>query len=262
MKKEEFLERLEYLLQDIPEVDKRDAIDYYRDYLEEAGTENEESVLGEFGSPERISSIIRTDLLGGMESGGEFTENGFADQRFAKQELPAVSKIIIKEEETSSGSDRPETYKKGSYADQAKLNKKSNRKTKNNWLKFTLIMVVILVFAPIIFTVVIALSGGVIGIGGVLFAMLLVVGVLTFVCFACGILFFILGFGQLFFNIWIGVALIGLGLAFVGAGCLLLICSVLFYGSFLPWLFNVILKLFRRIFGRKQNNKTKGEGEA
>ena len=37
MKKEAFLERLEALLQDIPEEEKRDAIDYYRDYLEEAG---------------------------------------------------------------------------------------------------------------------------------------------------------------------------------------------------------------------------------
>ena len=45
MKKEAFLERLEALLQDIPEEEKRDAIDYYRDYLEEAGPEKEEEVL-------------------------------------------------------------------------------------------------------------------------------------------------------------------------------------------------------------------------
>ena len=45
MKKEVFLERLEALLQDIPEEEKRDAIDYYRDYLEEAGPEKEEEVL-------------------------------------------------------------------------------------------------------------------------------------------------------------------------------------------------------------------------
>ena len=37
MKKEVFLERLEALLQDIPEEEKRDAIDYYRDYLEAVG---------------------------------------------------------------------------------------------------------------------------------------------------------------------------------------------------------------------------------
>ena len=47
MKKEVFLERLEALLQDIPEEEKRDAIDYYRDYLEEAGPEKEEEVLAD-----------------------------------------------------------------------------------------------------------------------------------------------------------------------------------------------------------------------
>ena len=43
MKKEEFIRQLEYLLQDIQEDDKRDAIDYYSDYLEEAGPEREDS---------------------------------------------------------------------------------------------------------------------------------------------------------------------------------------------------------------------------
>ena len=37
MNKMEFMERLEYLLSDIPEEDKVDALAYYRDYLEEAG---------------------------------------------------------------------------------------------------------------------------------------------------------------------------------------------------------------------------------
>ena len=41
MKKEEFIRQLEYLLQDIQEDDKRDAIDYYSDYLEEGRSERE-----------------------------------------------------------------------------------------------------------------------------------------------------------------------------------------------------------------------------
>ena len=41
MKKEEFMRELEYLLQDIPEEEKEDAIAYYRDYLEEAGADKE-----------------------------------------------------------------------------------------------------------------------------------------------------------------------------------------------------------------------------
>ena len=38
MRKEEFFDKLEYLLQDIPDQDREDALDYYRDYLAEAGS--------------------------------------------------------------------------------------------------------------------------------------------------------------------------------------------------------------------------------
>ena len=33
MRKEEFFDKLEYMLQDIPDQDREDALDYYRDYL-------------------------------------------------------------------------------------------------------------------------------------------------------------------------------------------------------------------------------------
>ena len=33
MRKEEFFDKLEYLLQDIPDQDREDALDYYWDYL-------------------------------------------------------------------------------------------------------------------------------------------------------------------------------------------------------------------------------------
>ena len=84
MKKEVFLERLEALLQDIPKEEKRDAIDYYRDYLEEAGPEKEEEVLAEFQSPEHIAEVIRMELQSEW-SGGEFTDRGYNDSRFEEK---------------------------------------------------------------------------------------------------------------------------------------------------------------------------------
>lgn len=89
MNRETFMKDLEYLLQDIPDEEKADALSYYADYLEEAGPENEEKVLKEFGSPERIAAIIRADLKGDLESGGGFTERGYEDDRFRQPELSA-----------------------------------------------------------------------------------------------------------------------------------------------------------------------------
>ncbi len=76
MSRAEFMEKLEYLLQDLSQEDREDGIAFYRDYLDEAGTEREQEVLREFGSPERIASIIRSNLQVDLEDGGIFSENG------------------------------------------------------------------------------------------------------------------------------------------------------------------------------------------
>ena len=51
MTKQEFLQRLEQLLADLPYEERDSAMTYYREYLEEAGPENEQAVLAELGSP-------------------------------------------------------------------------------------------------------------------------------------------------------------------------------------------------------------------
>ena len=83
MNRETFMKDLEYLLQDIPDEEKADALSYYADYLEEAGPENEEKVLKEFGSPERIAAIIRADLKGDLESGGGLRTIASASRTFS-----------------------------------------------------------------------------------------------------------------------------------------------------------------------------------
>lgn len=260
MKREEFLNQLEYLLQDVAEEEKRDAIDYYRDYLDEAGPDNEEAVLAGFESPERIAAFIRTDLLGGMEKGGEFTEHGYEDKRFQTSSLPVVRKNTEDQEQRSYG-DRGYTessYEKGSYAQNA--GREGSRKTENNWLKYILIAFAVLIASPIIFAVAMGLFGGVMGIGGVLLSLLLVVAILTIVGFVCGIGLVVLGITQLILEPWCGVLVIGIGLIFIGAGCLFLILAVLFYGKFLPWAIRGVIEIVRRIFG-KGTKKTQHSGK-
>ena len=56
MNRIEYMTKLASLLQDIPEVERRDAMKYYNDYFDEAGEENEEQVIREFGAPEEVVS--------------------------------------------------------------------------------------------------------------------------------------------------------------------------------------------------------------
>ena len=44
MNRIEFMEELSGLLQDIPEEDRMDALNYYNDYFDDAGAENEKNV--------------------------------------------------------------------------------------------------------------------------------------------------------------------------------------------------------------------------
>ena len=62
MTRDGFMKELAYLLQDIQDEDKEDALQYYMDYFDEAGPEREDEVIRELGSPERIAAIIRSDI--------------------------------------------------------------------------------------------------------------------------------------------------------------------------------------------------------
>ena len=322
MKKEEFLRQLEYLLQDIPEDDKRDAIDYYRDYLEEAGPEQEEAVLEEFGSPERIASVIRTDLLGGMESAGEFTDNGYDDRRFRTSAYPAVNdgKTSGSAEQNNGGPDgeqredhsgssntgnqqgyransgrsnyRQGSYRQGSYRQanrgqgsygQAGYGQGSGRGTYGNgtyekgsyadknqgqgvpsndskWWKYLLIALGILCIGPFAIAAVFGAAGTATGFVVVLATVLLVLALLTIAGILGGVAMVIAGIMQLFGGFWSGVMSIGLGLVFGGAGCLLLCCSWLFYGRFLPWAVMGIVHFIEKIMHRDGGNSGRKTG--
>ena len=56
MSKNEFIDRLAQLLADIPPEERDEALTYYREYIEDAGLENEEAIMQELGSPEEIAA--------------------------------------------------------------------------------------------------------------------------------------------------------------------------------------------------------------
>ncbi len=64
MNKIGFMSRLEGLLADIPAAEREEALQYYNDYFEDAGTENEGSVIRALGSPQSIADNIKAELRG------------------------------------------------------------------------------------------------------------------------------------------------------------------------------------------------------
>ena len=73
MSRQEFMTQLESLLMGISEEERNEALNYYENYFEDAGQENEAQVIEELGSPERIAVQIKADLKGDNTDCGEFT---------------------------------------------------------------------------------------------------------------------------------------------------------------------------------------------
>ena len=83
MDRKEYLERLEQLLLVLPQEEREEALQYYTDYFDDAGAENEEKVIWELGSPEEVAAKIRAGYSGEY---AEYSEQGFADARFYRNQ--------------------------------------------------------------------------------------------------------------------------------------------------------------------------------
>lgn len=81
MNRVQFMEQLKKLLSDISEEERQEALEYYESYFDDAGEDQEAEVIRELGSPGKVAAIIKEDLKGSSQNYGEFTENGFQDER-------------------------------------------------------------------------------------------------------------------------------------------------------------------------------------
>lgn len=61
MSRKEFLSQLEQALQGMPAEECRRAVEYYENYFDEAGPENEQEVLQQLGTPEKVAADILRD---------------------------------------------------------------------------------------------------------------------------------------------------------------------------------------------------------
>ena len=92
MSRTEYMRELDALLQGISKEEREEAMQYYNDYFDDAGSENEEKVIEELGSPAKLAETIRAGINGNTdeaESYGEYGERGYQDRRFDTSEYPA-----------------------------------------------------------------------------------------------------------------------------------------------------------------------------
>lgn len=86
MNRNDFMRQLEMLLSDITPNERQEALQFYNDYFDDAGVENEQNVIRALGSPAKVAASIKADLTGNG-SAGEFTETGYKDSYTKNQEI-------------------------------------------------------------------------------------------------------------------------------------------------------------------------------
>lgn len=254
MSREEFMNELEYLLQDIPDEEKRDAIEYYRDYLDEAGPEMEEQVIHEFGSPERIAALIRSDLSGHLEDGGEFTENGYEDPRFKDPNYQVAKRYDLPEERERQKKSTRER-RQGAKEEKVENPREENKPWTNSVLKVALIIVLVIAAFPVLLGVGGGMFGLLVGLAALLLSLLLAAGALTLGAVIAGVALVVFGVVHMAVSLLNGVLCVGLGLAFLGVGWLLLALSIAFYGKFIPWVIGGIVNFFNGLINGGRRKK-------
>lgn len=182
MNRTEFLEQLERLMWDIPESERKAALEYYQDYFEDAGAENEGKVIQELGSPGKVAAIIRADLENEGVQYGEYTETGYTDERFQEKNVPEPSEAKESREKSETGSETGQEerrqhsydgpYSRAGYGRNSEQNPRRSR-SGAGWILLIIFAVVAL---PVVFGfgmgalgLLIGIIGGIIGLlaGGI-----------------------------------------------------------------------------------------------
>lgn len=228
MNRVEFMEILEAKLSDISDSERKEAIQYYNDYFNDAGVENEQTVLDSLGSAEEVARSIREDLSGRTE--GEFTETGYKRQN--EKPIQPAAVCSDKEEEEKYGDEK--------------------KQKENNILKIILVILLCVVVAPIVVPVGAGLFSAIFGI---IMAIIAVLGAFTIsgaAIFFAGMVCVIVGIVKMFLYPLGGCIIMGIGLVLAGIGILLTILVATILTKIIPPLVNGFVKLVRWPFEKRK----------
>ncbi len=221
MNKSEFLSKLERLLWNIPKEEREEAIQYYEDYFNDAGVENEAAVIAELESPEKVAKSIRDGFLSGNGDSMEYTERGVRDGKNQNKKLPQT--------ERNTAGNNSYTYGTATAgASQAK-----EKKSLETW-QIVLIVVAAILLSPVWLTILSGVAGAILGLIGTIFGILVALIVCIPAFAVAGIACVAVGISQIVVSPALGSIVIGVGLLFLGGMFICLLLTVLLIGKAIP----------------------------
>lgn len=228
MSRVEFMNQLKNLLWDIPEGEREEALNYYEDYFDDAGVENEAQVIASLGSPEKVAAIIKEGLKEEAKEQGEYSETGYTGYGQCQ-----------KDEVIAYGNDK----KKKSFSDRVK-----GLGTGGMILVLILAIFALPILGPVGIGILSAIFGILVAAAVVLFT-LVIIGIAFLVA---GASIFALAIANLLVTPAIGIMLLGLSLLIIGIGILITIAGIKVVTKVIPPIIRWFVRLVRKPFEKKE----------
>lgn len=264
MNKEIFLRDLRRFLADIPEDEREQALNYYEDYFEDAGPENEQKVIEELGSPIDIAKQI-------MATNQENIAYGQGNDFHQTTDYPNVYENTDNAKKGSQNFGGTSNHSKQANWSQSTNQYSQNQyynnpysqgygtqtggngqQQKKRWTqdssKVTIVIILAILAIPVGIPLVSAIFGILVSICAVIFS-------LIGVCFGVGSALAVSGVVTLIASFFLtssaGIASVlvtaGIGLVMFSVGVFMFWLAILFCGKFFPAVFSGIGKCFHTI---------------
>lgn len=231
MNRVEFMNQLELLLTDISESERIEAIQYYNDYFDDAGYENESNVIEELGSPEQVAVIIK-DGLGIRNEQQDAQHNSAQNQTQSNPGQEQFNQNTYNQNPYGQGQYSQNAYGQNPYG-QGQYSQNPNGQAayqqaptkKRSGAEIALIVLLLIITFPLWIGVVCAvfgvMFGAIVGLLGILFGFT----VAGFALLITGIILFGVAIVKMFIAPAGGILLMGAALLILGIALLLLLAS-------------------------------------
>lgn len=217
MNRIDFMKQLESLLQNVSPTEREEALQYYNDYFDDAGPENEKEVIEALGNPARVAENIKRDLTG----------NGEVHAKASDRALIEYGKA------------------QGTAQSQTKTEAKASKTGLPTWV-IVLLVVLLVLASPAILGAGMGVLGVLIGVVTAWFSMIFGFGVAALALFIVMLVLIVLGIICIFVDPLVGVSLMGGGLLCGGIGILFLMLTVAMGGMATPAICKGIAGLFEK----------------
>jgi len=241
MKKTEFIAQLNELLQTVEDEEKEDALQYYEDYLEEAGILDDAEVPESFGTPQQVAQTVKDGLSGKFEEEAKFTERGFQGFEDKRNQVDSFGGVIKSEN--------------SAYEDKREDDTGKNQEKRMRFGILILIIVAGMIGGPValsvLATVLVLLFCGVIVVtAGLIAAAAVGISLLITGAIFCGV-----GIVKLLVAPFAGIVLIGGGLVSMAVGLLGTIAGIHLAVKVLPKVFRKSIEMCKKPFQKRRRKE-------